>query len=830
MTMTGSARKSETRGQYPDSRRSLGEGWIKIPMFGGMVTNKARQLIEFGRASLVRNLRGEHPGYRPRGGSKKLHATAVGSQTMSLFQFSKGKVEEKHFLAQFADGTIREAGSDPPAVGAGAFGNTLFSGSANPTPAAWAVIDDILIYATGADLPYFWVGDEARPDAFVVYRGDGGGIAAVPDAGSDFSVEVTDDDSSTSASCGGLGTSASDHCLMVCLPVARLKSLRFEMSTANAAAASVSIQKYNGAWVSAGSVTDTTTSSSATLGTDGSWSLAAAVTDAIACYQHGRCGYWFRCFMSAQLSATVNIAEVWFSADPSPLEIVWDAWMVPAVECQLYRAADGVYYRYDYATVDLSSMVTGDKLFAAFPNPVEAIYLDTGDSPNTGTDAAAIDKAGRWDGDSWNEAAALDDGTDGVSRPGWVAVGRPAAVDQPRQFQSNQWRAYWYYLYFTQPFSDNVLVSVYGQPFFNVADFGTRALCVAGWKRRALYVFDRFPQYIYVAALGKPMTLTGNDSNFLDPGDGRANAVRAIVCFHNEILVLQEERGTLGGCTTLYQGKDAATFGKRILSTRIGTWSAKSICVVEGVYISTATDERVATVTYWLSWHGVVRCDGKGVMDAISDRVADRFDPMKPATCVRRGYEHLCGIFYDRSCHVLRIWLVCGTSATVPNWFGVYDLVDGSWYDDTQASCYTAMCEVGAASGAVAVIQVAGDSAGVIRQLNVGDDDDGADISGRIDIEFDAGGSWLTLQDLKVRLRAEAGATIAVSVARDGRTEASKYTLTADIDPKVAGEETVTITRRVEASAAHLTVSVSGDGPAMNLHNVAVRGTFEEER
>ena len=373
-----------------------------------------------------------------------------------------------------------------------------------------------------------------------------------------------------------------------------------------------------------------------------------------------------------------------------------------------------------------------------------------------------------------------------------------------------------------------MLASTYGQPFYSVADFGTKCICAASWKQRALFVFDRYPQYIYVAAAGKPMTLRGDDSNILTPGDGRAHAVRSIHCFHNEILVLQEERGTIGGCTTLYQGRDDATFGKRILSTRIGGWTSKAVCLVEGVYITTATEERIATMVYWLSWHGLVRCDGRGVMDVVSDAVGDRFDPLQPSTCVRRGYEDRCYVFYDRSCHVLRIGLVCGPSATVPNWFGIYDLVDGSWYEDTQAAAYTAMCEVQAASGAVAVIQTAGDSDGQVWQINTGTDDDGEEIDGRLDVEFSAGARWLNLQDARVRLDAETGATVAISASRDGRTEAAVYSRTEALDAKVDGEETVTITRPVKTAAGHVTLSLQG--AALTLHDLSVRATVEEER
>jgi hypothetical protein len=177
---------------------------------------------------------------------------------------------------------------------------------------------------------------------------------------------------------------------------------------------------------------------------------------------------------------------------------------------------------------------------------------------------------------------------------------------------------------------------------------------------------------------------------------------------------------------------------------------------------------------------------------------------------------------------VLRVWLVCGPTATEPNWFGIYDLVDGSWYEDTQEAAYTAMCEAEAASGDVAVIQVAGDEDGQVWQLNTGTDDAGVAIACRADFEFGLGGRWLTLQEARARVAAASGGTLTLAAARDGRTEDSKYTLEAPLDPKATGEETVTVTRPLKVGAGQVTLAISA--PCLELHDLVVRATAEEER
>ena len=49
-----------------------------------------------------------------------------------------------------------------------------------------------------------------------------------------------------------------------------------------------------------------------------------------------------------------------------------------------------------------------------------------------------------------------------------------------------------------------------------------------------------------------------------------------------------EEKGKDGGCLTLLEGYDPQTYGKLLLSTKLGTSSTKSAVVVDGVMTSTA--------------------------------------------------------------------------------------------------------------------------------------------------------------------------------------------------------------------------------------------------
>ena len=87
------------------------------------------------------------------------------------------------------------------------------------------------------------------------------------------------------------------------------------------------------------------------------------------------------------------------------------------------------------------------------------------------------------------------------------------------------------------------------------------------------------------------MVLNGLAYAALDAGDGRANAILSIKQLYNDILVWQEEKGTDGGCLTLYEGYSPATFGKLLLSTKIGILNSKCSVVVDGILTKTSTDE-----------------------------------------------------------------------------------------------------------------------------------------------------------------------------------------------------------------------------------------------
>lgn len=122
------------------------------PLRGGAITSRAAALLPFGSFSMAQNVRPTRPGFKKRPGCAVQHTEADGTnQVISLYQFRKGKVDEKHLFAQMGDSGILEAATAPPGTTTGAFGSEVFGGTATPDPASWANVSDIMLFSNGVD-------------------------------------------------------------------------------------------------------------------------------------------------------------------------------------------------------------------------------------------------------------------------------------------------------------------------------------------------------------------------------------------------------------------------------------------------------------------------------------------------------------------------------------------------------------------------------------------------------------------------------------------------------------------------------------------------------
>ena len=813
-----------------------------IPFQGGMDTRRERALLPSGSYSDIQNMRQRHPGMEKRLGMKRKHTTADGTnQAMSLYQFSKGRTTERHFFAQMSDGDVLKATDAPPTVTTGAFGAEFHSGTTKANgmlPASWSDVDDLLIYSNGKEQHQVYAGDDNYVWAFVKFDGSAA-PPNIPTDGFDYTLEVTDGLTTTSATLNSLNTLAAYECLFICAPVPITK-LTWTMGNTNATAAvgTLSYRKSDNSWADTTETDGTISPAGTTLGKTGSmtWSQPS---DEIPCYMYGQSGYWYQWKTATQLDSTVTVTSLTYGHNAEFVDItnVWDGTLEYVTEAQHFdnSATTSVHYVYPGDNVVLSGLEhTNDKLYFSFPDPLQGLYVDVGISPNNPDGSTAITAIYYWDGDSWASVGTVTDGTNGFINSGWVTWAQKAS--ETHQFNESQYYAHWYYIVFgTASFSSSVAVSLFGMPYFDIGELGDVSLASCSWKGRATMTFDKYPSYVYLPSNESPLMFNGPNYGILQAGDGRNNRAIAMRRFYNEMIVWQQEKGLDGGCTTLFQGYSPDTYGKLVLSSTVGTFSNKSVVVVDGVRTSAQTDQNVKSMAFWLSNYGVIASDGRAV-SVISDQIQNYFDQAETDS-LRRGYDVEHWIGYDSMYNCLRVGLVTGASATIPNTFLSFDLTSGAWshdeiFKDDSASGLSCVTEVEGASGNIPILQYGGGSEdGYVYQLNTGTNDiDGSATTHAIDayatMEFNLFGKVFQLNDIQLRCKVQSAGDITITPSKNG---VEKATMTVPMTASNTNELMRRNITRAGTQDSNVSLKFQNDTASQSIYLLDVGAVLHEK-
>ncbi len=790
---------------------------------GGATTVREKPLLPFGSFSEAQNVRGRHPGFIKRKGQTKLHVTNDGSnEILSLYQFNKVRSSESYFYGQFSDGDVLVATTDPPGITSGAFGTEVHDGTSGQIAASWGNVADKLVYSNGKDQHQLYAGSTSVINKVIVYKGSAA-IPTIPVEGVDYSVEATDYNTSTTADFSSLGTLAAYDAVFIQTSV-QAKSLTFTMTNLNTTSGVAQVKYWNGAWSAVSGFSDGTSTGGATFGKTGtmSWTIP---TDILPKYAFSANGWWYQVSLSTGATdSSTTIQSITFDCDWQNIVNVWDGSPIDAIEAWFYDASVGAYNIHGSSNIDLDAMTTSDKVYFATTDPIDGFYVDPSTAPNE--NSANIDEVYYWDGSAWvgivaGDSNSIDDGTNGITQAGWVTFPRPTNTPQPFQFEGTPFYAYWYYFTVDATLSADTNIGIQYSPYFDISELGkSKTNCV--WKDRVVYTFDNFSEYLYFSAPNQPLILNGFNYGILEVGDGRAHDVVAMRRFHNELMVWQEEKGVEGGCITLIEGNHPTNFGKLLLSSKIGTMNNKSVVVVEGVLTSTATDERVKTLAFFLSRYGVAVCDGRTVQ-IISDDIQNYFNPHE-SECIRRGYESKMWIGHDSRENVLRIGLVSGSSATLPNIFPVYDLTDKVWYFDTPAQELSCMTEVDAQSGNTIINQVGGGiDDGFVYLLNSGDNDVSTAIDARIRIDFGNIGELIKLRELLLRWKAQESGELYIRIYVNGVLK-NKYSWEKSMTPRKFGETVSRFRKSLSVKGHTISIMIGNDqkGQTMYLEDLGV--------
>ena len=742
------------------------------PLEGGIDIVREIYQLPLGGFSEIVNLRPLRPGFVKRKGCTKLNTTADGvNKVMTLFGFSKGKQSQIKFFAQMSDGDVLQATNNPPTVGT-TFGSSVYNTTGTMLPASWAVIDDHLLYADGTGYPRISSGETEHVSNFIVYKG-AAAIPDVPKMGNDYSIEVADNDSTTVAVLNSLDTLANYDCIFIRTETPA-DTLTWTIPKPNGSAAVAQMHYWNGAWTEVTSFTDNTASGGATLATTGATMTWTMTTDHQPKYMFGANGYWYRLYLaSGALNSEVEVSEVTYNSDWMEIQSLWDGVPVASIEAYVYINSTATYQYYASDVIEIGGLTSSDKFYFNSVDPISGFYASVGEVPNE--TAATTIAVKYWNGTAFASLTANDStivDSKSFASDGWVTVNHPTD-EQPTMFQSSNQFTYWYEVSFDKTLTADMVVSIETMPYFDLNSMG-KCYALSSFKQRAAYSFEKAPGYIMISSAYNPMVINGDDSALQDVGDGRANRVICIKKFYNELLVWQEEKGKDGGCLTLIEGYSPSTFGKRVLSTVLGTFSAKSAVVIEDVP-NVDPNEKVVrrAVAVFLSRYGVFMTDGKNIV-CISTDIQDYFDS-RESVCIRRGYESEHWVDYDSLYNVVRMGIVSGSTSEVPNVFLVYDVKTGKWSTDTLTQPFSCHAEVEAASGQFTVLQVAGGTAdGTIYRTNYGATDVSTAFTGSLTMEYDGQGHDLFLDEIVVRVNGACTLTpYADTIAKDAITIAT---------------------------------------------------------
>jgi hypothetical protein len=602
-------------------------------------------------------------------------------------------------------------------------------------------------------------------------------------------------------------TAAHDS-LMICTPVMPNK-YTFTVSAANGTASVLAGAYYSSTGWKVLTLTDNTVTAGATLAKTGTvtWTTPS---DAVPKYMYNTNGFWVRLTFSAALDSEVEISQITYGSTFNSIQNVWDGSLVDGVEGIYYKASTATYSRknftqktgllsvgsgsdvggavagdqimmppstapkskyfiYGTTAIDISAMHnTDDYVYFNFPDPIVGFYIDMGATPNT-TTAVTIDAVEYLaPSGSWTSVGTFTDDTDGLAQSGFVTFGRQTGI-KPTQFNGSTYNSYWYRFGTGGGIvSASITIGIQGIPYYDINDFGV-GICNAVWNHRAVYAFDKYPNWIILSASNAPQVLSSSESGMFRCGDGRQNKICCMKNFYDALLIFQEEKGAGGGCVSLLTKSDeeGAIGNISSVSTYYGTMNANCVEVIETI--------EGGHKAFFLSRNGVMMTDGKSVSYVPNfDKIKNYFDTTD-SDCIRTGYESKMYLKYDSVFHVLKIGLTTGASATNNNVFLVYDLHTSDWSLDSYANNFQCECEADAGSGNAPVVRLAGGQAdGTVYILNSGMNDITSAVSSFATMELSNKGKKIRNCELVTRVKTQTAGNMTIDMYRNGVNDSSK--------------------------------------------------------
>jgi len=718
--------------------------------------------LDVGAYSRAVNVRLHGPGFRFRGGLTDHHTDDLGNNIYSLYSYKRGE----RFYAQLSNGDVYEATNNPPTVAAGAFGSLVLdesalkaNGTGDVLPGSWSQFRGSAIFSEGSLQHLIRPKIDGAPALVIHWRG--ATIKRILEDGNDITDSMTDDGNTDTS--GSLSfTDANADSIFICTDFPA-ESFYFDIATPlSGTSPDVDFYYFNGnTWVL-----------QATSPANPTWQADGAITrDSFPVsaerptVMFGRSGYWYRFKPSSDdATPTVTFSQIYYNAPFSIMQNVMDEVPQFIIEAQIESSSGSTFQTYPASTINAADLAAGDYIYFATADPAWAIYAEVGGTPNE-TASTAIDGLDVWTGNgNWTSLmTGKEDGTNGLANTGYISWNRLLATPQKRAFNDNKNYMYWYRVKFDKVISSSVILSLSSLSYHSLDKLGAAGKVSTMWKDRGCFTFSKYSRDIYVSKKYRINVLNGDDYAILNPGDGREHDVTAMLQFNNELMVFQEEIGKEGGCLTLFEGYSPITFGRLVLSTRLGTFSQSSVCIIDGATQTTRTTDVTQILVCFISKYGIFLTDGRTIRPIYQD-IDDIFDPEKPNYInTSPTISHWVG--YDRSTNCLRFGIATGAN-TVPNLYPVYHLDAGFWTFDEFPDDHTITCfgETTAESGNIDTLQHVGvwyyDNPTSVNKVmrsvpgqtyDVDPSGDGESIVGTLRMEFNNGGNQLEIRELVLR-------------------------------------------------------------------------------
>lgn len=554
-------------------------------------------------------------GWKVRKGCTVHNTTAIAdAAVLSLHAYKHPRQSDYHFIAQ-CNGSLYDAGTDPPTTGGTTFASgalTALAGATNPGYSD--IVQDYWFYADGDGAPIMWGGDNPFAEGFLYYNATALNYV-------DYTKDVTDADSGTSAT---ITLGATDK-LYIASPC-RAKGVAFTLgSSINNNAQTIVVKSWvAGAWdartvdTSTGDgtgsggppITTTMTKSGTVL-----WTFNA--TDSMRVLK-GKMAYWYEISATGALDA-VEFTKVTLLFDPERISNKWSGVYETPLAVRFYDQSATEYVDYTGKLTNestsqylqLHAATTSDELWVKTAEPACGLGFGVVDAFEQIGDAQ-IDQIEYWDGDSFNAITTgiidetLDGGADSsFAQSGTVWWNAAGLTVKKRTTSWDSIPGYWYKVTWDAALAgtgDDARI------FLVVAATFPESLPaydgVVEFKGRAFVWGDPlYPNRLRYSANGFPTCFSGSDSGYTDSSGDNSKILR-VVRFYNELVIFKRNS------VWMLEGYTPATFGLTRITDEIGAISGKAVCVTEAGTPIMHGDEPLS-VLIWADSDGVYMLDGR---------------------------------------------------------------------------------------------------------------------------------------------------------------------------------------------------------------------------